>query len=294
MLLKNIEPFARNVIVTSLTPDTKGDVYTELRTPDCRLFYFINGGGSMVIEGKPYALHAGCAILFKAGTKYIWQPDQNGVLCISINFDYTMNFSNLTSSFHPVHSSVFSESTILEQIEFEDATTLNAPVYIKNARFLESNVRLLSSEFYLKHNYSSELLSSCLKLILISLAKNADMTETSDKSKNYETVQKVIHYIESNYHLHLSNESMGKHFHFNPSYLNRIFKQHTGDTIHNFLIKYRMNLAMELLHTTNIPVNEIVATVGFTDVPHFIKSFKKITGKTPGEYRNPIYKADSI
>ena len=83
----------------------------------------------------------------------------------------------------------------------------------------------------------------------------------------------------------MTNEIIGDYFHFNPSYLNRIFKENTGDTLHNFLVRYRINLAMDLLHTTNLPVNEVASTVGFSDIPHFIKSFKKSTGKTPGEYR---------
>ena len=103
-------------------------------------------------------------------------------------------------------------------------------------------------------------------------------------SKN--TIRRVIQYIENNYNQDSSNEIIGEYIHFNPSYLNRIFKQHTGHTIHGFLIRYRMNLAMDLLHTSSAPINEIAISVGFSDIPHFIKSFKKFTGKTPGEYRS--------
>ena len=146
-------------------------------------------------------------------------------------------------------------------------------------------MKLLASEYYLKSNYAQEYLSSCLKFVIVSLAKLAELTETDEKKKNYETVRKVIQYIETNYRLDLTNELIGEYFHFNPSYLNRIFKENTGVTLHNFLVRYRMNLAMELLHTTNLPVNEIASTVGFSDIPHFIKSFKKSAGKTPGAYR---------
>ena len=286
MLIGNIEPFTRQVIISNLSSRVKNDVYKELRTSDCRLFYILNGNGSIKIEDTVYPLHQGCAILFKSGTRYVWQLDEKGISALFVNFDYTMNFSSHTASFHPVHSENFLEEDILEIINFEDAKILNTPVYIKNATSVEANLRLLASEYYLKNNYSQEYLSSCLKFILITLAKTAELTETSEKKKNYETVRKVIQYIENNYHLDLTNENIGEYFHFNPSYLNRIFKENTGDTLHNFLVRYRMNLAMDLLHTTNLPINTIVTNVGFTDIPHFIKSFKKLTGKTPGEYRN--------
>ena len=285
MLLKDIEPFTRQVVISTLSSNVKNDVYKELRASDCRLFYILNGNGTMKIENKDYPLHHGCAILVKSGAKYVWQLDEKGVTAIFVNFDFTMNFSSITASFHPVHSEHFSDSDILEHIDFEDAKALNSPIYIKNATSIEANLRLLASEYYLKSSYAQEYLSSCLKFIIISLAKLAELTETDEKKKNYETVRKVIQYIENNYHLEMTNEMIGDYFHFNPSYLNRIFKENTGDTLHNFLVRYRINLAMDLLHTTNLPINEVASIVGFSDIPHFIKSFKKSTGKTPGEYR---------
>ncbi len=53
----------------------------------------------------------------------------------------------------------------------------------------------------------------------------------------------------------------------------------------NKAYKYRINMAMELLRSTNIEVREIAFMVGFSDLPHFIKTFKKHTGKTPSKYR---------
>lgn len=286
MLLRNIEPFTRQVLTSTLSSKFESDVYHELRTSDCRLFYILKGNGNIKIENKIYPLHQGCAVLFKSGTKYEWRLDENGIRAIFINFDYTMNFSNRLRSFHPIHSEKFSEHDILEKIVFEDANVLNFPIYIKNATSVESNLKLLASEFYLNSNYTQEYLSVCLKFVIISLVRLAEFTETPKKKNDFELVKKVVHYIENNYYMDLSNDTIGEHFCFNPSYLNRIFKENTGQTLHSFLFRYRMNLAMDLLHTTNFPVWEIVTNVGFSDIPHFIKSFKKWTGQTPTEYRH--------
>lgn len=286
MLLKDIEPFARQVIVTSLNKNTRGDVYTRLKAPDCRLFYILGGGGHMTVCGETYPLSAGCAITFQSDTEYTWQPDENGVSYIAVNFDYTMNFSHIRSSFHPIPSSSFSSERLLERIDFSDSVILNKPIYIQNATPLEVNLRLLASEFYLKNDYTAELLSSCLKFIIISVVRLSGTQENPKQKKSYDVVRRVIQYVENNYDSDLTNDDIGDYFHFNSSYLNRIFKQHTGETLHGFLVRYRMNLAMELLHTSNLSVNEIAEQVGFTDVPHFIRSFKKTTGKTPARYRD--------
>jgi len=286
MLLKNIEPFVRKVVITSMTINTKNDVFTELQTPDCRLFYIVGGSGKMTISQNDYPLQPGCAILFQSGTKYTWNVDEHGISYIAVNFDYTMNFSSITNSFHPVHAVNFTHDNILESIDFEDAYILNKPIYLENATFLEANLRIMASESYLKSRYTTELLSACLKFIIINIVRFSQIQQTSEQKRSYDIVRRVIQYIENNYDQDLSNELIGEYIHFNPSYLNRIFKQHTGHTIHGFLIRYRMNLAMDLLHTSSAPINEIAVSVGFSDIPHFIKSFKKFTGKTPGEYRN--------
>ena len=292
MLLKNIEPFVRKALVTSMNNSVKSDVATKLKTPDCRLFYIISGNGKMTVDGVSYSLRPGCAIMFRSATEYTWHLDEIGVSYIAINFDYTMNFSHISKSFHPIHAENFIDSTILEKILFDDAKVLNFPIYIETATPLEANLRLLTSEFYLKNEYTNELLSTCLKFIIINIVRLCGTQQNPEQKRSYDIVRRVIQYIENNYKEDLSNENLGEYFHFNSSHLNRIFKQNTGDTLHNFLVRYRMNLAMDLLHTSNQSVNEIVNSVGFSDVPHFIKSFKKITGKTPGEYRNSIQKAE--
>jgi len=291
LLLKDIEPFARQVILASLNKTTRGDVYTKLKAPDCRLFYIIGGAGHITVCGECYPLSAGCAITFQSDTEYTWQPDEEGVSYIAVNFDYTMNFSHIKHSFHPIPSASFSPERVLEMIDFSDSVILNRPIYIRNATPLEVYLRLLASEFYLKNDYTAELLSTCLKFIIINVVRLSGAQGDSEK-KSYDVVRRVIQYIENNYDSELTNDDIGDFFHFNSSYLNRIFKRHTGETLHGFLVRYRINLAMELLHTSNLSVSEIAIKVGFTDVPHFIRSFRKATGKTPARYREEIEEAE--
>ncbi len=78
----------------------------------------------------------------------------------------------------------------------------------------------------------------------------------------------------------------------NASYLGKLFKRNTGMTFIEFLHKERMDAACNLLATTNMQIVEIVADVGFSDVPYFYKVFKKANGCTPIKYRqqhqNPL------
>lgn len=62
----------------------------------------------------------------------------------------------------------------------------------------------------------------------------------------------------------------------NPAYLSRIFSDETGETFSDYLICYRMQAAKELLCDINVNVSEAAEQVGYHDVKHFSKSFKKL------------------
>jgi len=286
MLLKDIDPFIRKVVNASLTIHVKADVFNELQTSDCRLFYILDGKGSMIIEGETFELRSGCAILFQSGTKYIWQIDSTeGVHYIAINFDYTHNYTYIKKSFHPVHSNIFNASDVLENIVFSDCTELNSPIIIKEATALESRINLLATEYFLGDTYCEELLSATLKSIIISMVRTLGIKNNPYGNKGFILTQNIIQYIQQHYEENISYETLSNRFHFNPSHINRVFKKNTGKSLHAFLLEYRLNIAMELLRSQDTPVNEVASMVGFSDIPHFIKTFKKFTGQTPYKYR---------
>ena len=63
------------------------------------------------------------------------------------------------------------------------------------------------------------------------------------------------------------------------------FKRCKGMTFSRFVTEYRLNTACELLKHSQKQVSEICFAVGFNDVPHFNRIFKKLKGVTPQEYR---------
>ena len=287
MLLKDIEPFVRQAITNTLTVNSEHDVFNELQSADCRMFYIISGKGSMIIEGQSYELLPGCAILFQSGTKYVWQPGiPEGLYHIVLNFDYTQNHTHLRKSFHPVHSRHFKSSDILESIVFSDCCELNKPIIIRDGSQLESRLNLLTTEFFLGDHYCDELLSATLKSIIISMVRILGTKDNPYGNKGFVLTQNILQYIQHNYNRDITYESLSEMFHFNASHINRVFKKNTGKSLHAFLLNYRINIAMEMLRSKTTPVNEVAIMVGFTDIPHFIKTFKRLTGKTPARYRS--------
>lgn len=67
--------------------------------------------------------------------------------------------------------------------------------------------------------------------------------------------------------------------------MSQLFKKETGTTFVHYVTQLRMKEAIRLLQTTNKSTAEISALVGFNDYFYFLKTFKKYTGKTLGQYR---------
>lgn len=287
MLLKNIYPFIRQALINSMSFKTKNDVFIKLQSSDCRLFYIVSGSGNMIIENNSYKLIPGCVILFQSGTKYMWQTSKEDICkYISINFDYTHNFAHLKKSFHPMHSDLFTHDNILETITFSDVTQLNAPIVLYNLQTIESRLRTILTEFYINGKYCDELLSSLLKSVIINILQEIKLGDNNTSVQGLVMTKKIMQFIQNNYQKEITYDTIEENFHLNPIYLNRIFKKHAGTSLHAFIANYRISIAMELLRSSNAFIKEIASMVGFCDVYHFSKSFKKVTGKTPADYRN--------
>lgn len=99
--------------------------------------------------------------------------------------------------------------------------------------------------------------------------------------------KRIIGYIDEHYNqTSFSLGSMAEHFNITPSYLSRYFKENFGENFNAYLSGYKIEKAKKMLDETNYAIKEISALVGYYDVNNFIKTFKRIEGVTPGQYRS--------
>lgn len=283
MTVSEMKPFVRTSVNNILDRTSERDVFCRLRARDCRFFYIISGKGQMIIEGKSYPLEPDCVILFPSGTEYVWEPDH--VRYISVNFDYSSRFSHIRSSFHPMNAEVFDSSCIIERVDFTDAPRLNAPLVIYHFSAMKTYAEQIFSEYLLGGECSDEYLSAMFKTMILFILRTDSERREGSVRQSAAAVRGVIQYICEHYAEKIFLEDIAGISHFNYSYLNRVFRQYTGETIHSFLIRYRIGAAMEILRTKNTPISEIAELTGFSDPAHFSKAFRSHCGKSPTEYR---------
>jgi two-component system response regulator YesN len=95
----------------------------------------------------------------------------------------------------------------------------------------------------------------------------------------------AVSYIQGNYQNDITLSQIAEHLYISPAYLSRVFSQEMGTPFTNYLREYRVNAAKKLLKESRLKIYEVASKVGYTDVAHFSKSFKQVTGVTPARYR---------
>ncbi|MFC5703989.1 helix-turn-helix domain-containing protein [Cohnella faecalis] len=83
----------------------------------------------------------------------------------------------------------------------------------------------------------------------------------------------------------LTREDVASHVFLNPDYLDRLCKKETGCSVTEYIARMRMQLAKELLLKTNMPVGTIAAQVGYSNLAHFSRKFKRFEGTNPNAFR---------
>lgn len=143
---------------------------------------------------------------------------------------------------------------------------------------------LLSNMNELTVHTSVEDLFECFKSLAEDVCSFVNMGKTSRKS---DLMQKVLQYVDSSYHdCNLCLTSVAEQFNFSEAYLCQLFKDHTGDHFSSHLTNIRLKHACNLLLNTDISVNDIAAQTGFNSAHSFRRSFKRVIGVNPLEYRD--------
>lgn len=106
------------------------------------------------------------------------------------------------------------------------------------------------------------------------------------QKQQHKYVVSVKEYIANNYfNSSISLSSTAEYIGINTSYLSKLFRDNAGEHFTDYLNKYRIEKAKQLLSSTHFTIQEIGFKTGFNTIQNFNRVFKKIVGKTPGQYR---------
>lgn len=100
-----------------------------------------------------------------------------------------------------------------------------------------------------------------------------------------ERMSEIINYMQANY-MTVTLDELSQKFFLSKPYLSKYIKEQSGLTFGENVKKIRMKKAKTLLKNGNMKVESIAEAVGYQNVEHFNRLFKKQYGMTPVQYRN--------
>jgi two-component system response regulator YesN len=135
-----------------------------------------------------------------------------------------------------------------------------------------------------KQIQNSKSLQNIYKILCQVIQSTAVLMAANKKQYNH-LVKEAIKYIRENYHKDISLQSIADFVHVNSSYLSRLYKKETGETIIDTLNKYRIEIAKKLLMDPSRKTFEVGAEVGIENPAYFTHVFTKYANVSPKEFK---------
>ena len=228
------------------------------------LHFIIEGRGTLYIGDKKYSLSSGDIFIIPPDVLKSYFPDK------------TMPWKYVWLAFYGKAAPQYCKNALFD---------IYHPVF--KSKYKKEIINTLFSLFKIcespKTMNSLFALSALYKVFAI-LTNERNPVVVSSSANAY--ISQTISIIEKNYcNPNLRVETICQELFISHSYLCAIFKKILNIPLSKYLIRYRLQKACELLKSTDLTVNSIARTVGYSDIGHFLKSFKAAYSMTPSEYR---------
>ena len=130
--------------------------------------------------------------------------------------------------------------------------------------------------------YHEEYARGVLNMLLLLIAREERPEKAPERKSR---IGEVIRYIHSHYQEEISLEMLAQMFYVSPYYLCREFKKKTNSTIIRYINVTRIMNAQRKFMETSKNITDISKETGFSNLTHFNRVFKSVTGMSPSQYR---------
>lgn len=244
--------------------------------------YVYRGKCHNTIDGKDEILEKGDFCIIPPNTPHsIWAEDDGILLDITLTKDLFLHtffdsFSNI-----PVLSDFISYS--LNNEESHNYVVIHSG---DDARISGLILQIYQEYYYHRKFYSQAITGLCQYLFSLLLREyQRDMEVSVSDKKTKEKSGEIIYYIQQHF-MDIDLNSTAEHFNYSPSHFSKLIKKMTGKTFITLVTEYRLSQGCRLLSTNAYSVADISDIIGYPNVEHFNRLFKKMYGKTPSQYRS--------
>ena len=140
---------------------------------------------------------------------------------------------------------------------------------------------MAGSEDYIRDMKLNALLNELLAVIM----EQSWHPENLSGGKKRRELVEVKAFLDEHYTEKITLDALAASFYIDKFYLSKIFKETYGTTINSYILAKRITQAKRLLRFTELSIDEIGSRVGMNDANYFSRSFKKLEGISPSEYK---------
>ena len=154
----------------------------------------------------------------------------------------------------------------------------------KERRTIHQLLELLLHEQSNPGEFHKDYQHALLSLLLYQLVRQK-RTQAQAKPEESTRISQVIGYVHTHYMDDINLDMLAQMFYVSPYYLCREFKEYTNSTLIHYINVTRIMNAQRKFMETDKNITEISKETGFSNLTHFNRVFKSVTGMTPSGYR---------
>lgn len=241
--------------------------------------YILAGRGQYYIEGNLYDVTAGDLIMCNPGIKHhniVTSQTEPTVECF-------IGFTDFAFLDMPKNSIILKNNSPIMRTGSELKRQISRLCY---AMLAENDTNQVGKYFMLKSHLIQLMLLLMRELVEPQPAQEGCNFESH--YKNY-AVNQIVNYLDEHCNEKISLDRIAKNMYLSPVYISKIFKEETGESPINYLIKIRLEKAKSMLEADEpVSIKKIATSVGYDDAYHFSKLFKKYYGVSPLHYRKQL------
>jgi YesN/AraC family two-component response regulator len=234
---------------------------------DYDLWCALEGSGTMQLHGQTYTIRKGTCFLVHPGDLPVAEQDPNDRLTVIY-----IHFKLLEDR----------ESSCMERTP---ELLPERVVYLQDSYELESLLHQALDTKYSRDEWSEQEFDCLMKQILIKLFRGrSPLSEIPDSPlsrKQRQAVTQVMRRIQEDGWRGRPYEELAATVGLTPGYLSKIFKQHAGISMKEYMTKVRLDRAKYLLSETSMNVSQVSDALGYSSIFLFSKQFKKQFGLPP-------------
>jgi AraC family L-rhamnose operon regulatory protein RhaS len=251
-----------------------------------QIIYVLEGSGIHSVNENRFPFGKGDVFLLTPEDAHSYEVVSPPVFCI---IDFTKNFFFKTANSREEKVDISDAFKRLEYIFHNQHNAKGSLILDSDKHIFESLINQLILEKQNEGSFSKIIKQNIIFLLLNFIARDIQQRSIGypQEGKPQNKIQIITAYIQQ--HIYdkelLFIKRLAEQFNMSEGHLSRYFKQETGDTLKNYITRYKLDIIQTRLKFSDHTISQIAVELNFTDESHLNKVFKSAFGLTPKQFK---------